>query len=312
MISLPWTMARLRRIALNVVAIGLASLSVGASSQELKIVLSGSHEIPPVMTTASGTASITVNADKSVTGNATIAGMAVTVAHIHEGAAGTNGPIIILPLVKTADNVWSVPPGARLSDAQYESSHSGQCKLDFNIHSGRRTAAVKSAVRSSPVICAKAGYAWRHSMTLSARSSSSRGISMPSVRAVLRLMTNSSTVGCSIGRLPGVAPFIFGRRTSRWPAVVQGQVLAVAHETAGFRHFPAGGDLVGKRVSVASLTHPSLLHVEEGVGRHDRGLCAGAGDGGKSGIDLVRVARLDRRDSDSAREASPCPGSARG
>jgi xanthine/uracil/vitamin C permease (AzgA family) len=132
MLSLPWTMARLRRIALSVVAIGLASHAMGASSQELKIVLSGSQEIPPVTTTASGTAAITVNADKSVTGNATIAGITVTVAHIHEGAAGTNGPIII-PLVKTADNVWSLPPGARLSDSQYESYKAGN--LYFNIHS---------------------------------------------------------------------------------------------------------------------------------------------------------------------------------
>ncbi len=131
MIALPW-MARLRRIALNALAIGLASLAMGASSEELKVVLSGSQEIPPVTTAASGTATITVNADKTVTGNATIAGMAVTVAHIHEAAAGTNGAIII-PLVKTADNVWSLPPGARLSDSQYESYKAG--KLYFNIHS---------------------------------------------------------------------------------------------------------------------------------------------------------------------------------
>jgi hypothetical protein len=130
--SLPRTMARMRRMVLNLVAIWLASQAMGASGQELKIVLSGSQEIPPVTTTASGTASITVNADKSVIGSATIAGMAVTVAHIHEGAAGTNGPII-LPLVKSADNVWSVPPGARLSDAQYESYKAGN--LYFNIHS---------------------------------------------------------------------------------------------------------------------------------------------------------------------------------
>ena len=130
--SLSGRMPRLRHAVLNVMAIGLASYAIGALSQELKLVLSGSQEIPPVTTTATGTATIAVNADKTVTGNATIAGMAVTVAHIHDGAAGTNGPII-LPLVKTADNVWSVPPGARLSDAQYESYKAG--KLYFNIHS---------------------------------------------------------------------------------------------------------------------------------------------------------------------------------
>ena len=129
---MPWSTGPMRCVAVNLLVIGLAGLSMGASGQELKVVLSGSQEIPPVTTTASGTATITVNADRTVSGNATIAGMAVTVAHIHEAAAGTNGAIII-PLVKTADNVWSVPPGARLSDSQYDSYKAG--KLYFNIHS---------------------------------------------------------------------------------------------------------------------------------------------------------------------------------
>ena len=143
--SLQRMMPRLRSVVLNVIAIWLASQAMAASSQELKIVLSGSQEIPPVTTAASGTATITVNADKALTGNATIAGMTVTVAHIHEGAAGTNGPIII-PLVKTADNVWSLPPGARLSDAQYQSYKSGN--LYFNIHSeAHRSGEIRGQIR---------------------------------------------------------------------------------------------------------------------------------------------------------------------
>jgi hypothetical protein len=143
--SLQRMMPRLRSVVLNVMAIWLASQAMAASSQELKIVLSGSQEIPPVTTAASGTATITVNADKALTGNATIAGMTVTVAHIHEGAAGTNGPIII-PLVKTADNVWSLPPGARLSDAQYQSYKSGN--LYFNIHSeAHRSGEIRGQIR---------------------------------------------------------------------------------------------------------------------------------------------------------------------
>ena len=143
--SLRRMMPRLRSVVVNVMAIWLASQAMAASSQELKIVLSGSQEIPPVTTAASGTATITVNADKALAGNATIAGMTVTVAHIHEGAAGTNGPIII-PLVKTADNVWSLPPGARLSDAQYQSYKSGN--LYFNIHSeAHRSGEIRGQIR---------------------------------------------------------------------------------------------------------------------------------------------------------------------
>jgi hypothetical protein len=130
--SVSRTLWHARRSAVGMAAVWLASIAINASGQELKVVLSGAQEIPPVVTQASGTATITVNADRSLAGSATITGMSVTVAHIHEGAAGSNGPIIV-PLARTADNVWSVPPGARLTESQYESYKSGN--LYFNIHS---------------------------------------------------------------------------------------------------------------------------------------------------------------------------------
>ena len=130
--SVPRTVRRARYIAMNVFAVLLSSHAICASSQEIKVALSGTQEIPPVATSASGTATITVKGDRSVIGNATITGMSVTVAHIHEAAAGTTGPIIV-PLIRTADNVWSVPSGVRLTDAQYESYKAGN--LYINIHS---------------------------------------------------------------------------------------------------------------------------------------------------------------------------------
>jgi hypothetical protein len=125
-------LGRARRFAVGTSAICLAGIAITASGQEIRVVLSGNQEIPPVATPATGIATITVAGDRTLTGKATIAGMSVTVAHIHEGAAGGNGPIIV-PLVMTADNVWSVPPGARLTEAQYESLKSGN--LYFNVHS---------------------------------------------------------------------------------------------------------------------------------------------------------------------------------
>src|SRR5262249_9194230 len=47
----------------------------------------------------------------------------------------------------------------------------------------------------------------RHWITSSARSSSDCGIVRPSALAVLRLITNSNFVGCSIGKSAGFAPF---------------------------------------------------------------------------------------------------------
>ena len=52
--------------------------------------------------------------------------------HIHEAAAGANGPVIV-PFVKTADNTFEAPPGSKLTDAQYESYKAG--KLYVNVHS---------------------------------------------------------------------------------------------------------------------------------------------------------------------------------
>ncbi|HSS70950.1 MAG TPA: CHRD domain-containing protein [Casimicrobiaceae bacterium] len=102
------------------------------SQQEVKVTLTGSQEIPPVTTSASATGVITVAADKSVRGSVTVSGISPTAAHIHEAPAGTNGPIII-PLVKTGDNVWSVPEGAKMTDAQFESYKAGN--LYYNVHS---------------------------------------------------------------------------------------------------------------------------------------------------------------------------------
>jgi len=130
--SKPWKAQHARRVAMNVFAVLLITYAIGASSQEVKVALSGNQEIPPVTTSASGTGTITVNADRTVAGNVTITGMSATVAHIHEAAAGANG-LIVIPLIRTADNQWSLPPGTRLTEPQYESFKAG--KLYFNIHS---------------------------------------------------------------------------------------------------------------------------------------------------------------------------------
>ena len=130
--SVPRKARQARRTAMKVFAVALATHAICASGQQVKVTLSGSQEIPPVATSASGTGTITVNADRSVAGGATITGMSATVAHIHEAAAGANG-LIIIPLIRTADNQWSLPPGTRLTEPQYESFKAG--KLYFNVHS---------------------------------------------------------------------------------------------------------------------------------------------------------------------------------
>ncbi|QWD22861.1 CHRD domain-containing protein [Polynucleobacter paneuropaeus] len=112
--------------------LGIAIASCGAYAQSMKVTLTGAQEVPPVMTSASGVGAIMVAPDGSVSGTITTTGMEGTMAHIHEAPMGQNGPVIV-PFNKTADNVWSAPAGAKLTEAQLQSLKSGN--LYLNVHS---------------------------------------------------------------------------------------------------------------------------------------------------------------------------------
>jgi CHRD domain-containing protein len=95
--------------------------------------LSGSEQNPPVTTSASGSGTITVKDDKTVSGSVKTTGVVGTAAHIHMAPAGRNGPVIVT-LTKSSDgNTWSVPAGAKLTDAQYDAYKAGG--LYVNVHS---------------------------------------------------------------------------------------------------------------------------------------------------------------------------------
>ncbi|MFC7515950.1 CHRD domain-containing protein [Herbaspirillum sp. GCM10030257] len=94
--------------------------------------LSGANEVPAVTTKASGKSTITVADDRTVSGSVIIDDMVATAAHIHRGAAGQNGPVMI-PLSKTSDKVFAVPANTRLTEAQYADYKAGN--LYVNVHS---------------------------------------------------------------------------------------------------------------------------------------------------------------------------------
>ena len=94
--------------------------------------LTGAQEVPPVSTNASGKSTITVADDKTVSGAVIVTGMTPTVAHIHRGAMGKNGPPIV-PLAKESDNTFKVPANTRLTDEQYAAYKAGD--LYINVHS---------------------------------------------------------------------------------------------------------------------------------------------------------------------------------
>ena len=127
-------MSTVKQFAPGFVAILVCASLSGYSSlaSSAEVTLSGSQEVPPVTTSAKGNGTITVGSDKSVSGKVSTSGVEGVAAHIHTGAAGKNGPVII-PLTKGAGGEWSVPPGAKLTDDQYKSYQAGD--LYVNVHS---------------------------------------------------------------------------------------------------------------------------------------------------------------------------------
>jgi len=99
-----------------------------------RLTLTGAEEVPAVTTTATGNATVDIKPDRSVSATVTVSGMTATASHIHEGAAGANGPVIV-PFTKTGDNTFASAPDAKLTEAQYESYKQG--KLYVNVHSAK-------------------------------------------------------------------------------------------------------------------------------------------------------------------------------
>ena len=118
-------------IALTGAAGLLASCQTMETMMGEGVSLTGANEVPAVATSASGSGTVTVK-DCGVSAKITASGMTATAAHIHEGATGSNGPVIV-PFTKTGDNTFEAPAGAKFTDAQCASYKAGRTYV--NVHS---------------------------------------------------------------------------------------------------------------------------------------------------------------------------------
>jgi hypothetical protein len=123
-----WTV---NRAPVAILACALA-VSGAAYAGDSKVTLTGAEQTPAVTTTATGNGTISVGADKKISGSVTTKGVVGTAAHIHLAAPGEKGPPIIT-LTQSADGVWSVPAGSALTEEQYTSYKAGH--LYVNVHS---------------------------------------------------------------------------------------------------------------------------------------------------------------------------------
>ena len=114
------------------IALALAGYTSATLGADVKVTLSGDQEVPPVKTSASGSGTITVGDDGSVKGSVMTKGVEGSAAHIHVGAAGKNGPVIV-PLTKSGEYGWNVGAGAKLTDEQMKAFKAGD--LYVNVHS---------------------------------------------------------------------------------------------------------------------------------------------------------------------------------
>ena len=127
-------------------AAGLLVACAAGTAAAGQVVLSGSAEVPPVTTQASGLADVSIVTFKcppatsstivcyTVIGTVTTAGVNATAAHIHRAAAGQNGPVVV-PLKRRPgnDNAWDVESGVTVGQDLYEAWWNGQ--LYVNVHS---------------------------------------------------------------------------------------------------------------------------------------------------------------------------------
>jgi predicted small secreted protein len=129
------------KLVLAIAAVVLAGCSTiqGAmpdwmpGSGAIKVNLTGTEQVPPLNVPGSGTGSFRVAEDGTITGSVTTKDVQGTMAHIHRGAKGTNGPIVV-PLDKNGDT-YTVPAGRKLTPAQIEDLKKGN--LYVNVHTNR-------------------------------------------------------------------------------------------------------------------------------------------------------------------------------
>jgi hypothetical protein len=125
------TKARKSILAAAIVAIGACGSAVFAA--DVKVMLGGANEVPPVTTSASGEGTISIADDGAVSGSVMTKGIQATAAHIHVGAPGKNGPVAV-PFTKDGDT-FKAPAGAKLNADQMKAFKAGE--LYVNVHSAK-------------------------------------------------------------------------------------------------------------------------------------------------------------------------------
>ena len=130
-------MNKISKLLLSVAAVALAGCSSMPDwmpgSGAMKVNLTGGEEVPALSVPGTGNGSFRVASDGTITGSITTKDVQGTMAHIHRGAKGQNGPVVV-PLAKSGDT-YTAPAGAKLSAADLQAFREG--RLYVNVHTDR-------------------------------------------------------------------------------------------------------------------------------------------------------------------------------
>ncbi len=95
--------------------------------------MNAAQEVPTNASVATGRGTLVVDpATRAVSGGIALTGITATMAHIHLGATGVNGAVIV-PLTDAGGGVWNVPAGTVFTAPQLKAYKQGN--LYFNAHS---------------------------------------------------------------------------------------------------------------------------------------------------------------------------------
>lgn len=124
----------------------VAFATPGLAQSAFRATLDGSQEVPPVSTSAGGWGTVLLNADGSVTYELATWALDGLAAHIHTGATGTPGSVIVT--LGGGPAVWS-GTSAPLAAADVTELRAGRCY--FNVHSATHAGGeIRGQILASP------------------------------------------------------------------------------------------------------------------------------------------------------------------
>lgn len=132
-----FTLSRRLLALIAVTGFSIALIACGGNDDRIdrEVRLTSTQEVEEVSSVAKGTATLRLNEDNGeLTGGLSVSGVTPTMAHIHTGAAGTNGPVLIsLQAVPGQPQQYEIPANTVLTSGQIEAFKNGG--LYVNVHS---------------------------------------------------------------------------------------------------------------------------------------------------------------------------------